>query len=260
MRRASDPRAGRFLKQLAGVRASRILISTRLYPYDLEINTGKPRPNCDFVFLEGLSNDDALALWKEFGVTGSRDKLLQMFRSFANHPLLLQALAGEIAKYRHAPGDFDCWQKDNPTFNPFQLSLTQAKTHIMEFALKGLSEAERQVLQTIAAFRMSTKYDTLRDLFVKKKSKSPFWKNIFQKTPKRIFQNDYELDSILTNLENRGLLGWDRQNDCYDIHPVVRGVVYISASEEDFQQALIRLKHYFEASPKIGHWRAVKSL
>ncbi|GAB6141578.1 hypothetical protein JCM14076_23070 [Methylosoma difficile] len=73
LRRCADPRAGRFLRRLAQIRASRILISTRLYPADLEtqIQTeiAKYINGCYEMPLKGLKDDDALNLWQEFGVS-----------------------------------------------------------------------------------------------------------------------------------------------------------------------------------------------
>ncbi|HFA47846.1 MAG TPA: DUF4062 domain-containing protein, partial [Bacteroidetes bacterium] len=94
LRQTADPRAGRFLRRLSKVKSSRILISSRLYPLALQTVTGHPLPGCQAIFLRGLSDDDALALWRHFGVSGQRDELLRMFHTFEKHPLLLQALAG----------------------------------------------------------------------------------------------------------------------------------------------------------------------
>ena len=44
LRQTIDPRAGAFLQRLAQVRASRVLISTRLYPSELQTRTGEPCP------------------------------------------------------------------------------------------------------------------------------------------------------------------------------------------------------------------------
>ena len=41
LRRTADPRAGTFLKRLARLRHSRVLVSTRLYPADLQLPTGR---------------------------------------------------------------------------------------------------------------------------------------------------------------------------------------------------------------------------
>ena len=40
--------------------------------------------------------------------------------------------------------------------------LKNAKTHVLEYALRGLGETQRRVLHTIAAFRMPATWDTLR--------------------------------------------------------------------------------------------------
>ncbi|MDP6111114.1 MAG: hypothetical protein QGF00_10715 [Planctomycetota bacterium] len=105
LRMTADPRAGKFLRRLSQMRASRILVTTRLFPADLQTITAAPVPGCDASFLRGLTDDDAINLWRAFGVSGSREQLLPLFRSFENYPLLLRALAGEVAEYRSAPGN-----------------------------------------------------------------------------------------------------------------------------------------------------------
>jgi hypothetical protein len=68
-----------FLRKLVGVRASRVLASTRLYPADLETTTGEPLPGCARLDLDGLSESDALELWREHGARGSREVMLPVF-------------------------------------------------------------------------------------------------------------------------------------------------------------------------------------
>src|SRR6266702_4653374 len=166
LRKTADLRTGAFLRKLAATRSSRILVSTRLYPADLQTETGNLRPGCQAMFVPGLSDDAALNLWRAFGVSGSREALLPLFHTFDNHPLLIQALAGEVAHDRHAPGDFDRWRQAHRDFNPFSLPMVQVKSHVLEFALRGLDETARKVLDTIAAFRMPATYDTLVALLV----------------------------------------------------------------------------------------------
>ncbi|MGZ6368104.1 MAG: hypothetical protein ACXWPS_19350, partial [Ktedonobacteraceae bacterium] len=154
LRKTADLRTGAFLRKLAATRSSRILVSTRLYPADLQMDTGNERFGCGAIFLHGLSDDDALNLWRAFGISGSRETLLPVFNTFENHPLLIKALAGEIAYDRRTPRDFDGWRKNHPGFNPFSLPIVQVKSHVLEFALNGLDETTLKVLHTIAAFRM----------------------------------------------------------------------------------------------------------
>jgi len=106
LRQTTDPRAGMFLQRLAQVAKSRILITSRLYPTELQVSTGHPRAGCFAYFLRGLYHDDALGLWRALNVAGSRAELVPIFRSVDGHPLVVQALASEVANYRKAPGDF----------------------------------------------------------------------------------------------------------------------------------------------------------
>ncbi|HEY6409171.1 MAG TPA: hypothetical protein VIY29_17050, partial [Ktedonobacteraceae bacterium] len=217
LRKTADLRAGSFLRKLATVRASRILVSTRLYPADLQTETGTGRFGSQALFLPGLSDDDALNLWRSFGISGSREALLPLFHTFDNHPLLIQVLAGEIAHDRRTPSDFDRWRKNHHDFNPFSLSLVQVKSHVLECALRGLDETTRKVLHTIAAFRMPATYDTLVALFVGEG---------------KLCRSENALIAILAELEDRGLLGWDRRANRYDLHPIVRGVTWTGVGNQ----------------------------
>lgn len=244
LRKAYDPRASAFLSKLAGVRASRILISTRLHPVELETPTGDVRPGASLVHLHGLDNADALELWRSFGVTGSKEALKKLFNSFGNYPLLIRALAGEVARYRRAPGDFNRWKRANRDFNPFQLPMVQRQSHILQFALVGLDEKQILVLRTLAAFSSPTNYDTLADVLVGEMN---------------IFGSEHDLDMALSELEDRGLLGWDRDANRYDLHPVVRGVVWGGLPEKDKKVIYQKLHAHFDSLPPIENWREVQS-
>jgi tetratricopeptide (TPR) repeat protein len=245
LRKTADPRAGSFLRKLANMRASRILVSTRLYPADLQTVTGEPLGSCAAIFLPGLADDDALELWRAFGATGARDSLLPLFQRADNHPLLIQALASEVARYRPAPGDFDAWRRAHPDFDPFSLPLVQVKSHVLEFALRGLDDKAQQVLRTIAAFRMPARYDTLAALLMGEG---------------KACADERELDAVLTELEDRGLVGWDKRANRYDLHPLVRGVVWGGLSNDARRGVYTNLLAHFEAVPMIDDLRKINSL
>jgi hypothetical protein len=190
LRQTTDPRADAFLQRLAQVRKSRLLITSRLYPAALQMPTGHPRPGCFAYFLGGLSDDDALSVWHALGVKGSRADLVPIFRSIEGHPLLVQALASEVANYKKSPGDFPNWHADHPQFDPASLPLVQSRTHILEFALRGLSVQVREVLHTLVGFRMPASYATLEALLV---------------GPDKTCASVRALDLALTELEDRGL-------------------------------------------------------
>jgi tetratricopeptide (TPR) repeat protein len=256
LRKTADPRAGSFLRKLANVRAARILVSTRLYPADLQTVTGEPMHGCSVIFLRGLDDDDALNLWRAFNVSGSRETILPMFHKFENHPLLIQSLASEVGNYRRAPGDFERWQKDHPNFSPFNLSLVNARAHVLEYALRGLDDKARKVLETIAAFRMPASYDTLAALFVG----DPHPDSLPKEGGGKLFPTELPLDDVLKELEDRGLLGWDRRANRYDLHPIVRGVVWNGLPAEARNGVFTSLEVYFEAVPKIDDYHKVNSL
>jgi tetratricopeptide (TPR) repeat protein len=245
LRKTADPRAGAFLRKLSTVRAARILVSTRLYPADLQTVTGEALGSCVAKFLQGLSDDDGLDLWRAFGVSGSRESLLPLFNRVENHPLLIQSLASEVARYRHAPGDFDRWQHDHPDFDPFSLPLVQVKSHVLEFALSGLDDKARKALSTIAAFRMPASYDTLIALLVGEAKPCA---------------DERELDGVLAEMEDRGLVGWDKRANRYDLHPIVRGVVWSGLGGAARRGVYTNRLAHFEALPKIDDYHEVSRL
>lgn len=246
LRKTADPRVGSFLKKLAQVKRSRILVSSRLYPTVLEASGGDPIPGAFRIGIEGLTDEDAVELWRALGVSGSRDELLPVFNTFAKHPLLIQALAGEVKRYRKAPGDFAQWRKANPQFDPSKFAKTkESMAHVLEFALRGLDSNSQRALQTIAAFRIPTSYDTLAAVSI--------GENV-------VCSDDSELDVILNELEDRGLVGWDKRANRYDLHPIVRGVVWSGLADETRVAVYSRLLAHFEAVPKIDDYHAVNSL
>jgi tetratricopeptide (TPR) repeat protein len=238
LRKTTDPHAGAFLRKLSACRAARVLISTRLYPADLEDrHTGDPLPGCGKLDLRGLSDDDALDLWRAFGISGTRDALLPIFQTFGKHPLLIKALAGEIKRDRRANGDFERWRQVHPKFDPLALpGVKEASAHVLKFALQGLSGPESKALDTVAAFRMPASYDTLAAVLVGKG---------------KPFADERTLDLAFVDLEDRGLLGWDRRANRYDLHPIVRGVVWSGLDQGGRQGVYVVLQAYFAQLPTI---------
>lgn len=243
LRRTSDPRAGHFLKKLTQVKKTRILVSSRLYPADLEKEDGEPLPGSFRHDLTGLNDDDAVELWRTFGVSGARDRLVPIFDTFDKHPLLIQALAGEVKRYRAAPGDFEKWCTANQNFEPSKFQrLHDVMSHVLEFPLRGLNAPARKALEVIAGFRMPARYDTLAALLVGK--------------GKKRCRNESELDTLLSELEERGLVGWDRRANRYDLHPVVRGVVWHTLSTRTRKGIFSTLHNYFDAALRAEPLRA----
>jgi tetratricopeptide (TPR) repeat protein len=164
-------------------------------------------------------------------VKGSPAELVPIFRSVEGHPLLVQALASEVANYKRAPGDFAHWQMDHPWFDPTSLPLAQSRTHILTFALDGISDKVREVLYTLVGFRMPASYAALEALLV---------------GPDKPCGSIQRLDRALTELEDRGLIGWDREANRYDAHPIVRGVVWQCIGVDNQRAVYAALDAHFE--------------
>ena len=244
LRTCIDPHVGNFLKRLAKVRASRILITTRLYPSELQTVTGQALPGCAAVVLKGMDPEDAISLWRAMGVSGTGEQLKRLFSAFDYYPLLIRALAGEVARFRRSPGNFDTWRQAYPNFNPYSLPLVQVKTHVLEHSLINLGNNEKDLLHTIAAFRAPAAYDTLLGFFQRK----------YQR------RSVEDFDNLLGDLEDRGLIGWNRLENNYDLHPIVRGVVWTGLGAAAKRGVFNSLQSYFEAIPaKTEHYDSLES-
>ena len=244
LRMAADPRVSHFLRRLTTLRKSRVLSTSRLFPLEIQTVTNEPVDGAATYFVTGLDDDDAVNLWRAFGVTGGREELVKLFRTFDNYPLLIRALAGEVARFRAAPGDFNAWRQAHQEFDPFRLPLVQRKSHVLQYALSGLTGIDNQVLRTIAAFRAPAPYDTLAALLVGRD---------------KVCADEIVLDTVLTDLEDRGMVGWDRRGNRYDLHPVVRGVAWTALDPDARQDIYQSLASHFEALPVVDQ-DAVKSI
>jgi len=243
-RRMTDPHNGTFLRKLAMVQHSKLLISSRLLPADLETVVGALIPGVTNLQLEGLEDERALELWREFGVSGSRPALLELFRSIEGYPLLIRAMAGAVARSKLAPGNYDHWKATNAQFNPFDLDLVQRKTHILLAALDKLDDISQRVLETLSSFRMPTNYSTLHA--------------VLHHPDQPVAEAD--LIDALADLEERGLIGWDRVNNRYDMHPVVRGVVWSRISTPNQDKLYERLEAHFQAAPNRSSSVSVETI
>ena len=56
-------------------------------------------------------------------------------------------------------------------------------------------------------------------------------------------------DAALSNLENRSLLQWDRHNNTYDLHPVIRGYVFDQLKQSDKVNTYEKIRDHFERLP-----------
>jgi tetratricopeptide (TPR) repeat protein len=206
LRSAIAPQIDDFLRHLTRNGLSRILVSSRTMPASFETNTGIIRL-CATISLRGLEIDDAVKLWKRMNLKGSKDVLVRLFKRFDCHALLINVIGGLVTRAEWAGRNFDVWQAANFNFNPYDLDISQAKTHILDFALRGLSAETRYVLNILAACYGPVSFDHLASLMA----------------GSAIVTGNERLGEILVELSDRKLIGRDLENRSYDMHPVVRG-------------------------------------
>ena len=99
------------------------------------------------------------------------------------------------------------------------------------------------VLLSLVAFRMPASYDSLEALCVGEG---------------KACAGTEDLDHALTGLEDRGLIGWDREANRYDAHPIVRGFVWQQANPQQKQALLQSIVARFE-SMATPAWQEVES-
>ncbi len=181
----------------------------------------------------------------ELGVHGTPEHLAAFMAQFGNHSLLLSIIAGRILSYRPAPGDFDAWYADEGReLKLSDLALEQRRTHILKYALAGLSPELRKLLSQIATFRFPVDYPTLNEV-------NPFLPDVPENGEARSDLNSVKvkLHQGLAELEDRGLLLWDRVKNRYDLHPIVRAYAYEQMEESERHLTFRQMHSHFASLP-----------
>ena len=142
--------------------------------------------------------------------------------------------------------------------------------HVLEFALRGLEGADLKVVHTVAAFRMPASHDTSAALLVwgaPRQTKRKVLETLKRQAgePEFVkFADEAALDKTLADLEDRGLLGWDRRANRYDLHPIVRGVVWSGLDDGDRRSTYEALERHFHLLPAVDRkmltaWKTLRA-
>ncbi|HEX5705207.1 MAG TPA: SIR2 family protein [Pyrinomonadaceae bacterium] len=181
----------------------------------------------------------------------------------------------------------DPTQKGGARLDLGKLNLIQRRNHILRVALDALPEDSRKLLSTLALLSESVEYDTLAALNphlppMPSKPVHPdeieFWQyespdeeesewqrkeydtviarwEQYEKALKawhdspRVRNAPQKLLDTVKDLEERGLLQYDRRTRRHDLHPVVRAVAATSLAMEDKQSCGQRVIDYFSSLP-----------
>ena len=217
---AIRPEDDDLLRLLAGASPSKLLITSRLVPRILLNQAGQPISGVLRERLPGLRPSDAENLLRSCGITGSSARIQTYLQEHCDcHPLVIGVLAGLIADYLPARGDFDQWVDDpegGGRLDLASLDLVHKRSHILHSALDALDDGGRQLLSTLSILSESADYPILAAL-------SPYRR---QGAGEEADDSEAksQFRSTVRELERRGFLQFDPQTQQYDLHPVVRGV------------------------------------
>lgn len=236
-RASADLRGARFLQQLVECMPSKVIITSRFLPYDLQNGHRLLLPGVRHLYLTGLAPTDATGLLRRLQVRDESGQLQAFISRFDYHCLLLNVIAGCVNEDPQARGDFDRWYaslqrqaqrervfdgEEEESFAPAELTfyepdLRRRRNHLMRYALAQLSPEMRRLLRQIASFRYPIDGKVMLAL-------NPF-------LPADMGDEDAVRESftrfhhLLSELENRAFLHWSRALNRYAMHPVIRAYV-----------------------------------
>jgi transcriptional regulator with XRE-family HTH domain/tetratricopeptide (TPR) repeat protein len=216
-----DHYAGSFLRWIAaGTLRSKVLLTSRLLPRELDGLAG-----CQREELKALDPEDAVTFFRAQGVRGTRVEIQAVCTLYGNHPLALRLLTGMIVNDPTLAGDI----RGASEYNPIP-EMVQREHHILTLAYNTLRSPLQQLLSRLAAFRSTVNLETIQVI-------SPI-------------EGARELKGALLELVERGLLFFERERGCYDLHPIVRQYAYDRLLQREEIHA--RLAQHFQ-SMSNGH-------
>lgn len=167
---ATNPDDDAFLRALATVQPTKVLVSSRLTPRVFINPSGQPIPGVRREFLGGLRPADAEVMFKAQGVKGDAAEMQRyLVTNCACHPLVIGVIAGLINNYPPKRGNFDAWVNDaselgGARINLAELDLKQKKNHILRAAIQDLPQPSRRLLSTLALIHNGVDYALLKAL------------------------------------------------------------------------------------------------
>lgn len=221
-RRMANRRDGAFLARLATPLASRLLITTRLAPADLDPPDGGRRGAVEVVELPGLTRGDAFALWTDI-LPGSRidDEIAAVLDGCGYHPLAISILARSVAV---GGAGWAGWRQA-PQHRDFALigSTAQVRAHVIELCRRDLGAEAEEVLNLLAVsgkpMRLDEVEEALRQHSIAHGEERWTLPGRVQLELRSLIDLGYVGEAVVDGLPE------------YDLHPVVRGVVWRSMTD-----------------------------
>ena len=204
IRRIASRAVAEFLKTCAHLNSgSKVLITSRFALADLEDSSGHPAQGTQVLELGGFDEVSTRSLLSQLGITEGMDGIVDLVAALGFHPMTTSLLA------RMA--------RDRPTVVERMRSALDAAPSVadrqrrIKDVVGSVGTDARLVAARIAASHGPVSYSELA-------------KN--EVGPGRALARHSELDRALTQLQDLGLIGWNTKDNVYDMHPIVRGLLY----------------------------------
>jgi tetratricopeptide (TPR) repeat protein len=214
-RQCADMLAWRFLRKVSAGCRTKILLTTRLFPKELDDVAA-----CLKFELTGLNPRDAVAFLRINKIKGTEHELEKAGKVYEFHPLSLTRLVN-VLKY-----DLD-WPNDirqAPQYD-VTLDLQRRQRHILEKAYRTLPSVEGQFLSATAANRGKLTMELIRTIAV-------------------LFP-EIHLSQALRRFEEDNWILWNRNENTnentIDFHPVVRRYAYSQLIDKKAVHELLKL-------------------
>lgn len=201
-RSATDPVAGRLLRMLCDpTLRAKVLITTRLFPADLEDTSGFPLAACQVESLESFAPQDTVDLFRTLQVRGSDQEILAACRPYGFHPLTIRLLAGMVVEDLREPLDIRAARRKvvEPTSD-------LRRVHVLSDSYEALDAVQQLLLTRLSASRTPMNYSLIESLAE--------------------FAEVTGIDDALSVLIARGLVMFDRSSKTFELHPIVRNFAY----------------------------------
>jgi len=203
-RRVIADEARIFLRRLVALRCrSKVLITSQLFPSDLEGDDGRPLPGCHVIKLGRMEPREAVLFMRAQGVRGADTEIEELCGWFDYHPLSLRLISGRIMRDLERPGEIGAIQLS------VVLQTIAREYRGIKVVYNGLSEDLQRLACHIAGLDLPITY---QDLYTSLAS--------FQ-----MCKNKEELENALCPLLDLGLVTRDQATNRYGMHPVVQAYV-----------------------------------
>jgi hypothetical protein len=185
--------------------------------------------------LGALSAADAEQLLSQLVLHSEAETLQRCATTLGRHPLSL-CMAAENGNAH--PSGFDAWWQAHAERFERAQTLSERLTALVEVAVAELARDGRALLHYLSALRFPVPHAMFlrHSAFYIELPRSAEMPQARSEQPDAAAQA--RLHTVLSDLERRALLLWDRATNRYALHPLVRGAVQATWLEEEREAAL----------------------